>query len=99
MSSLTEEQAAFGLGYLIRHVHFYVPAVVAEGVGPVFWLFLCGYLLTWLRDRQRAWFYTLWMAPLALVIFASAGTQVDALSFSATQALAVTVTAAMTVAR
>lgn len=65
--SLTEEQAAFGLGYLIRHVHFYVPAVVAEGVGPVFWLFLCGYLLTWLRDRQRAWFYTLWMAPLTLL--------------------------------
>ena len=65
--SLTEEQGAFALGNLIRHIHFYVPSVVAHGVGPVFWLFVCGYLLTWVRDRRRAWFYTLWMAPLTLL--------------------------------
>lgn len=65
--SLTEEQGAFALSNLIRHVHFYVPSVVAQGAGPIFWLFLCGYLLTWVRDRQRAWFYTLWMAPLTLL--------------------------------
>lgn len=65
--SFTEEQDAFGLAHLIRHVHFYVPSVIAHGVGPIFWLFACGYLVTWLRDRQKAWLYTLWMAPLTLL--------------------------------
>ena len=40
--------------------------VVAHGVGPIFWLFVAGYLLTWLRDRGRTLFYTVWMAPLTL---------------------------------
>ena len=62
--SLTEEQGGFGLGYFVKNLRLYLPALVTDGFGPLLVLSGLGFVTTWFADWRRGAFYTLWIAPL-----------------------------------
>ena len=68
--SWTQEQTAFSASYFLHNLRYYVPAIMTDGIGPLFILSCCGLLAMWHRDRRAGLFYAAWTVPL-LLLYAS----------------------------